>query len=476
VYIGLSIDPIQQDKKEMYVIMLLITTVCMFMGAVLAFLFSRRLTKPILILEEVTRQIARGDLTTRANIITNNEIKSLANSFNTMTERLKNITVSKAYVDNIIQNMNDSLIVVNRNYLIETINKATEKLLGYSSEELLNQSIHMIIPDKKNDSFFYDLKNMSTRQVIFPKESYYINKKGQMIPVLLSVAEMRETPEDNYHAYLILALNLSEKKETELALKTAYLKLQKTQSQLVQSGKLASIGELAAGVAHELNQPLMVIRSTAQYIQLARKKNKFTMDEMDELIDTLEKNTSRMMKIINHLRMFSRQSEKEFTQVNVNKVIEDAFLLLSEQLRLRNISVNQELANHLPEIFGDPNQLEQVILNLLSNARDAITTKMESCKKTYAGIITISTQYDRSDTGYITISVKDNGSGIDESIVEKIFDPFYTTKDVGKGTGLGLSISYGIIEAHKGKIRVSFSDKKETIFTIKLPVERNNNE
>ncbi|KPA12688.1 Signal transduction histidine kinase, partial [Candidatus Magnetomorum sp. HK-1] len=203
--------------------------------------------------------------------------------------------------------------------------------------------------------------------------------------------------------YLLLALNITEKKETDAALKSAYMKLKNTQSQLIQSGKLASIGELAAGVAHELNQPLMVIRTTAQYFKLAHEKNKFNTDDLLEFSGTLEKNTRRMMNIINHLRTFSRQSSSNFISVNLNQVVEDAFLLINEQLRLRSINVKKNFIKNLPQVLGDPNQLEQVILNLLANSRDAILEKANNSAKNFSGKIDISTQATGEASEYVSI-------------------------------------------------------------------------
>ncbi|MBF0452886.1 MAG: HAMP domain-containing protein [Candidatus Magnetomorum sp.] len=470
VYVGISLKSFYRDRQEMYLMMLCLTLLCIGFGAVLAYFFSRRLTRPILALEEVTRRIAKGDLTATVNLSTHDEIQHLAVSFNTMTEKLKVITVSKNYMNNIIQNMNDSLIVINQKFDIETINIATERLLGYSSEQLLGQPVNMILPEPMVSDFFNNLKHMANGKILFPKESNYLTKDGACIPILFSATAMRESSDHEYIAYLLLALNIKEKKETEHALKSAYLKLQQTQSQLIQSGKLASIGELAAGVAHELNQPLMVIRTAAQYMKRAQEKKKLTIDDVAELNETVEKNTRRMMNIINHLRAFSRQSMNEFTRVNVNQVVEDAFLLISEQLRLRNIQVKKNLATDIPDIYGDQHQLEQVILNLLTNSRDAILAQTDSCENC-SGMITITTQSLKPEDDAVAIFVKDNGIGINETSLDKIFDPFYTTKDVGKGTGLGLSISYGIIKAHHGHIRVIHSEKNETVFSIKLPVK-----
>ncbi len=166
--------------------------------------------------------------------------------------------------------------------------------------------------------------------------------------------------------------DITDRKQAEEALQKAYDDLKNVQTQLVQSAKLASIGELAAGVAHELNQPLMVIRGTAQLTLRRQGKNSLDTAALVESLNAIEKNTKRMMNIINHLRTFSRQSKGAFAPVDVNGIIQDSFMMIGEQLKLRNIEVSLDFSNDLPKVLGDPNQLEQILLNLLTNARDAI--------------------------------------------------------------------------------------------------------
>ena len=287
-----------------------------------------------------------------------------------------------------------------------------------------------------------------------------------------------------------LTQEIEKRKMMEQAARDALLELKEAQSQLIQSAKLASIGELASGVAHELNQPLMVIRGIAQLLRRNLRKNNLNNEELMGQLDPIVRNTKRMMNIINHLRTFSRQSTSDFAPVDVNQILEDSFLMIGEQLRLRNIQVNTQFASDLPKIKGDPNQLEQVFLNLITNARDAVEmrddgqgTKNDSIqdRDEYRGIIILATKKgvlsnqtsttdNRQSKDFIEILIRDNGGGISAERVENIFDPFFTTKAVGKGTGLGLSISYGIIKDHQGEIEVAETGPEGTTFRIRLPV------
>ena len=265
---------------------------------------------------------------------------------------------------------------------------------------------------------------------------------------------------------------VEQRKQAEVALNEAYADLKQTQAQLVQSGKLTSIGELAAGVAHELNQPLMVIRGQAQMLL----KNQAADSEVFEDLSIIERNTKRVMRIIDHLRTFSRQSQSDFQPVNVNRIIEESFLLIEEQLRLSGIDVERKYLENLPTVYGDINQLEQVLLNLITNARDAIEKRRSLEKDPPDQIkdeITVETCINATDPEWIEIYVKDTGEGVSSEVLNKIFDPFFTTKEVGKGTGLGLSISYGIIKDHKGDIEVIDTGDVGTTFCIRLPKHNN---
>lgn len=260
-------------------------------------------------------------------------------------------------------------------------------------------------------------------------------------------------------------------------LQKTYNDIKSTNAQLTQSAKLAAVGELAAGVAHELNQPLMVIRGYSQELL----EGDAIPDWVKKDIKLIENQTTRMMRIIDHLRTFARQSTGVFEQVDINAVVLDSFTLVTQQLKTHNIEILSQLDETLPKIWGDHNRLEQVFLNLITNARDAMEEKG-------GGSLTATTEalFDKEhnkvpnkiETGekehpeIIRISFSDTGAGIPDEVMDKIFDPFFTTKEVGKGTGLGLSISYSIVKEHGGTISVESKTGIGTKFIIDLPVER----
>ncbi|MBI3079292.1 MAG: HAMP domain-containing protein [Deltaproteobacteria bacterium] len=236
-----------------------------------------------------------------------------------------------------------------------------------------------------------------------------------------------------------------------------------TEAQLLQAGKLASIGELAAGVAHELNQPLMVIRALSQSLLV----DPALSADREKDLALIEKNTERMARIISHLRSFSRQSQMERQPVDLQEVLENALALVRDPLDAASIEVRRAYARPLPTIVGDANQLEQAFLNLITNARDAMEPQG-------GGTLSVTTRArgpDGNGDGPTTVEVviADTGAGIPPEHLGRIFDPFFTTKAPGRGTGLGLSICYGIVRDHGGTVHVESRPGEGTRFTLVFP-------
>jgi C4-dicarboxylate-specific signal transduction histidine kinase len=235
--------------------------------------------------------------------------------------------------------------------------------------------------------------------------------------------------------------------------------LKEQQESLVQAGKLASIGELASGIAHELNNPLNNIGLFVGNVLDSVDPNSVHGQHVRAQLQQTLQQVGKAARIINELRSFSRMANSDKELVHVNHIIESTLLLLQEQLRLDEITVE----THLPDdsvVAGDAIQLEQVLINLLTNAKDALEEAEE--KRLTIGSV--------RHGDWVEVTVQDSGCGIAPDIGNRIFDPFFTTKQVGKGTGLGLSISYGIIKEHGGTITVESSPGKGTCFMVRLPL------
>ena len=453
-------------------LMVLTTVLLILAGVILSISVSRRLIRPIRQLAHYAIQIGKGNYDVRTSYSRNDEIGDLINSFSKMSLDLQRTTVSKKYFEGIINSMNDSLTILTSGTTIYMANRATVDLLGYEEGELDGRLFETLFPKRLAPDVSRWLNQLLHKGVVNSTDTIYLTKSGKEIHILLSGSYMYGEGE-NFEGLVFVAQDITERKLAEQSLQHAYQELKEAQVQLVQSAKLASIGELAAGVAHELNQPLMVIRGMTQLIQRSLQNGNLGVDELVDLVEPLERNTSRMIKIIKHLGTFSRQSQGQFTAVDINQVIEDSFMLMGEQLVLHNIEVKKKFGANLPHIHGDANQLEQVLLNLMTNSRDAIETKRQMHENNAGSrqSLEIITRLVNADSQFVDILFTDTGCGFKPENLGKIFDPFFTTKEAGKGTGLGLSISYGIIKDHKGDIQAIETSPDGTTFRIRLPAK-----
>jgi len=248
-------------------------------------------------------------------------------------------------------------------------------------------------------------------------------------------------------------------RETTQEMERREHELRDKQEQLVQAGKLATLGELTTGVAHELNNPL---NNIGLYVGNVIDRIRLGEDDAEPLVADLEKAMEQVRKateIISHLRTFGRAARVSIEQVDVDDVIERSLLLVHEQLRLRGIEVELELCPDELLVVANPIQLEQVFINLLTNARDAL---IDAKRKT----IRIASSRDEER---IRIAFSDTGPGIPPELQQRIFDPFFTTKEVGAGTGLGLSITYSILKEYGGDISVESRPGKGATFMVELP-------
>ena len=239
----------------------------------------------------------------------------------------------------------------------------------------------------------------------------------------------------------------------------------KMEVQLVQSAKLAAIGEMAAGVAHELNNPMTVIIGTAQLMLRETEEGKAESELLNDIVNC----GLSCKKIIQNLLTFSRQDEYPLASTDINEEVQRVLSLIQYQINRNNIEITQDLCPDLPKFTANGHQLQQVLINFILNARDALDT-VEREKK-----IEIQTRLDTGSDGqkYIVVSVKDNGIGIPPENLSKIFNPFYTSKEASRGTGLGLTVSLGIVEAHGGTITVDSVPGEGSTFSMVLPVDNN---
>ncbi|WP_319760465.1 PAS domain S-box protein [Maridesulfovibrio sp.] len=332
------------------------------------------------------------------------------------------------------------------NLNILNCNDPVEEIYGYTRKMILGNSFLTLFREEEQADYEHLLK---VKTEIGPCSQF--TKSGKSIYVILRISP---ADFDGNRTLIITCSDVTKKLEAE--------------QQLIQASKMSTLGEMASGVAHELNQPLAILKTISNL--LLRKASRGQQVEpkiLHEMAEGVDTHVNRASKIIDHMREFGRKSDMKTMPVQVNDVLRRGFDFFSRQLTLRNIYVEWNLNSHLPIIMADSNRLEQVVINLLINARDAIEERWKDAvplaedKKIY-----ISTDFTEK---IISIEICDTGPGIPGHIQTRLFEPFFTTKDVGKGTGLGLSISYGIIKDYNGTIVASTKPDQGACFTITFP-------
>lgn len=484
-WLGFSLKEIGEMRRNIISLELLLFMAALSILGVLLYVSINHFTRPIKDLTAGTAIIGNGDLTHMVIKRSQDELGQLADAFNKMVRDLRKMILSRdqeiaerqraeaalqqseANLQTLFDSVEDFVWVLDLEGHILQVNQTVPNRLGYSEEELRGKPALMVHPvDRHADAMaiMADLVSGKTDSCPLP----LLAKDGTQIPVETKVARGRWADRDVFFA---VSRDITERQRAYEELQTAYQKLKETTVQLFQTSKLATLGEMSTGLAHEINQPLTAISLTEVTVRKLLERGLLTEEKTQESMLDIEQSVQRMSKIITHIRTFARQKALEFQEIDVNESVENSFKLFGEQLRLHEIQVTKELAFDLPEIIGEPYQIEQVVINLLTNARDALDDKGNwdpEKLKGWSKQLKIKTAL-KGD--WVCIEVSDNGVGMSAETREKMFDPFYTTKEVGRATGLGLSISYGIIQSHQGKIEVESELGKGTTFLVKLPLK-----
>lgn len=371
-----------------------------------------------------------------------------------ITERKRleeELKASNEFLRGIIESSPYGIIAIDRRGIILVFNKAAEALLGYRAEDVVGK---MRISELYPPGVAKEVR----RKLLSPDyggpgrfsgELTVIDSQGREIPIHLSAAIVYRDGEEV--ASVGIFTDLRPKLEMEQ-------KLRETQLQLLQSEKLRSLGEMAAGVAHEINNPLGGILLYASLLL----EDLDPEDPKRRDVERIVQEVTRCKEIVKSLLEFARKSSPDKEPLDVNKALNEGLLFLENQATFHNIRIQKELAPGLPLVLGNLGQLKQVFMNIILNAVDAMHGE---------GTLTIRT-YPSDDRSEVVISFTDTGVGIPKEVLPRIFDPFFTTKEVGKGTGLGLSVSYGIVREHGGRIEVESEVGKGSTFKVVLPALR----
>lgn len=385
------------------------------------------------------------------------EVVQLTNSFQNMIWRIKpypkQLRETEQKYRSLFDSGPDPIFVVDRNTLeIIDANPRAFEIYGYLNDDLIGKSILDLGPKTNTNADYltYFQKDKNAQGcVYYPKVlQYKEGKKPFYVNAHACAISYKEKP-----AIIIEATDI-----TDLIEKDA---------QLIQASKMKSLGEISAGIAHEINQPLNAIKLGSEFLgMMATEDLDVPKPEFLQIVNEISSQVDRAADIINTLRSFGRKDSLIKDKLDLNKPIRGAVSTIGRQFELENISIKLELSDQISPISGYDNRLQQVFLNLATNARDAIKKKSRKEGNTDGGTITIKTyQYGKK----VFAEVQDKGIGIPKSVMDKIFEPFFTTKEAGQGMGLGLAITYGIVKDHDGDIKIFSKEGEGTTFTLSFP-------
>jgi PAS domain S-box-containing protein len=386
----------------------------------------------------------------------------------------REIEIAKNYLENIVENTKTNLMVLDREFIVKTLNTAQARTLGRPKEDILGRPFFYLFPDvleAYEGVPFVALLQKTLGGRSFEIKDYKITGI-QSAPIYLDMNISPLLIEGEITGILITSTNVTKRVQLEEALKQYTVELEvkvdketattrKLEQQVLHSEKLAALGRLAAGVAHEIGNPLTSISTFAQLLR-EMAADEFTQSSLDIINNHIQ----RITEIVRQMSTFSRPDAMHIKSHQINDILKSSLDLMRLDKRMKNtIEIAMDLDGDLPGSMIDEGQIAQVFINIILNALDAMPE---------GGKLTVSTGRGTNDQGRDAIFVEftDTGIGIPEKDLEKIFDPFYTTKEAGKGTGLGLAVSYNIVKRFKGDIKVKSEEGKGTTFTVILPVEK----
>lgn len=478
----------------------------LILGVVIIFIIKHTF-RPLKNMIRDMDEIRKGNLDIRLDVAGRDEISVIADQINHMVSGIKDtynkIRESEKVLTTITDGIDEEIMLLNSDFKILWANKKVRELSRLEAGEIIGDHCyrlthHLNEPCKTplDTCPIFDIKEKRTPHsvmhthfdkagnILYVEVLAYplIDEKGQVnkfIHISRDVTERMkmikelEKAKDKLQEYSRKLEQMVEEKTSKLTRSLIELasineELKKTQSQLIQSGKMAALGQLATGVAHEINNPLAVILNNVELIKLwADKQDAASLNELNESIRMVEEAVLRCKKITQALLSFSHISTGQSEPVAANEIIKKIIAMAEYEMGLENIGFEKLLQPDLPMVLIDPQSLQQVFLNIIVNSRWAIKQKTGA----KGGTITIKTGYKDGDD-FVSIDISDSGIGIPKEHLNRIFEAFFTTKAVGDGTGLGLSIVYNIIKKHKGDITVESREGRGAEFKIRLPVAK----
>ncbi|MFT7692264.1 MAG: PAS domain S-box-containing protein [Candidatus Latescibacterota bacterium] len=433
-------------------ILLTILAMTSLITILIVYFSQTQIAGPLKILTEGALTIGQGELAHRINLKGGGEIGELATAFNSMASNLelatREIVGEREYIRNIIDSITEGIVVINKDAQITAWNQTMEQRYGLPLEKVLGSPLENVFSDLYTHEFETSFQRLLSG--VLPQFGLYkvaLEKMPERV-LSLAVSSLRNADSSVDGAVLVLS-DITERMRLE--------------QQVQQSEKLAAVGQLAAGMAHEIGTPLNVISGSAEYLLMDEGE----VEHTDEL-KTIVSEVGRISELVQQLLAFARQEEPKEEIVELESLVEAVLVLLRHQIEKKNIIIDVEKIAGLPEISVDRNQIHQVLLNLVINAWQAMPEGGKLSLEGHYRPPEVEASND-GEIGYIELRIRDTGEGIAEENIEKIYDPFFTTKEVGSGTGLGLAIVRRIVENHGGSIEVESRIGEGTTFTLSFP-------
>jgi len=380
------------------------------------------------------------------------QFKELDKKFKLLSERTKKLEQVYQFHKGVVQNISSGIVTIDPNGRITFINQAAAKMIEYNYLELVDTDIKKIFVDPvEADEILNEL--MIEKKVFESKEVNLITKTKKIIPIGFSTSFLKSNGSE-FDGVIIIFRNLTN--------------LRNFRRQMERMDRLATLGEVSAGIAHEIRNPLAGIKTSAQVLEESFAPNDFRA----QLVSRIVKEIDRSNDLLKRFFKFAKPGRPEQEYVKIERLIEGVRLLLNSRMRKKSIKFNADYCENLPDVFVDEGQIEQVIINLMLNAIDSIEGKGEISVKT--GIKKHKLDLNIKEIkDFVFVEIQDTGKGIDESHIEKIFNPFFTTKH--DGVGLGLAISSRLIEENGGKLDVNSEEGRGTKFTLYFQIETEEN-
>lgn len=442
-----------------------------------ALFISNTITQPIKKLSLGIADMTSGKYDTRIEVSSKDEVGRLSSGFNVMAERIHDVLdklqSSEEKYKLLFESLAASVTVIDEKGIILMINNMGAKYLGGVPKDFIDKSIYDILPDLSDvlarryavmfesgrGNVFEDIVQLPHGGTRWFMTDHIILKDIKTGASNIQVISYDITQRKKDEETLVKAMKEIETWSGELERRVSVRseELRKSHMRLIQSEKLSAMGELAAGLAHELNSPLAGLLPLLEKYRGREDENSEEYREMTLMLN----GCLHMAKIVRDFGSFSRDDRSEFVRLDVNDLIESTLSFGGGQMSKKGIEVIKEFSSNIPAVIGNRTELQQVILNMITNARDALEK---------GGRFTITTGVSE-DQAHVFIEFADNGTGIEKHVIDRLFQPFFTTKGQGEGIGLGLSVSYGIIKNHHGQITVDSEPGKGARFTVLLPVE-----